>query len=429
MLIVNDSKKGESKMTKKIFKNKFVIAVAILLLFLLATTITKSPQTYGRSVVIGVGLDKQDGQYLFSTQILEPKINQGFADNLQVYGATGENCLEAMEKLTVDIGKIAGLGNTSVIVLSQEIAEEGISSFLDFFIRSNRLNDNPLLVVTKDSAQQLLLDISKVDASFSLNLNSLSKFNGIEPSSQFCTMEKFLNNYYGGTTATIVGQINEYQNSKEGLAIKNELSSSSTGQTPDGGGGGGGGGQNADNKSIENNGTSSLFVSDKQVATLSAEEIRGFSECIGSTRGTYTLQNVSDEFYDNATVVVSVKQKVSSVDYKFSKNGIPRVMYNFKYILKVENVIQNGNMDLLLDSSKNYLTNALVAKFKEKVKQSIASSINLAKEYNADAFGAQSGFLKFQTKKWKNYVSKLADKSKAFQNVEFFVDISVNGVF
>lgn len=418
-------------MIKKIFRNKIIVAFAILMLLLFPTTVIKSPQTYDRSIVIGVGLDKQDGQYLFSTQILEPKVNQGFVENLQVYGATGGNCLEAMEKLTIEVGKIAGLGNTSVIVLSEEIAKEGISSFLDFFIRSNRLNDNPLLIITKNSAQQLLLDISKIDASFSLSLNSLSKFNGVEAPSQFCTMEQFLNNYYGGQTATIVQQINEQTDSNEGLSIQNELSSSSIDQQGQSGGGGGGegGSQSSQKKSIENAGESSLFVGDKQVATLTADETRGFSECLGATRGIYTLENINDEIFDNATVVVSVKQKITSKDYKFSKNGIPRVMYHLKYTLKVENIIQKNNMSLLLDSSKNYLTDAVINKFKEKVKLNIANSINLAKEYNADVFGAKEGFFKFQTKKWNAYVASLADKSKAFQNIEFFVDMTLNGVF
>lgn len=420
-------------MTKKLLSNKFVWLFLAFMLLLFPIAIDMAPQTQYRSVVIGIGLDKKGDEYLFSTKILEPTLNQGFAENVQVYSATGDNCLSAMQKLTTDLGKITGLSNTSVVVFSEEIAKEGIGSFLDFLIRCGRLNDNPILVITKKSAKQLLLDISKIDSSFSLSLNSLSKYNGVEVNSQLATMEGFLNNYYGGKTATLIGQINENKNSDDGIAVENQLSSNSTGgggaaDGQSGGGGSGGDSEDTASKTIENSGNTSLFVDDKQVATLSSDDIKGFNVCLNSTRGAYTLKNVSDEYFKNADIVLTVKSKLGMTTYDFSKAGTPRITYHLRFQVQIENIIQSDLDTNLLSSTKKYLTKTVANKFKRQIEQDIAHSLEIAREYNADVFGAQDGFAKFRPNKWAEYVKNLNDKSKAFQNIDFFIDVQVKAM-
>ena len=416
-------------MTKKLLSNKFVWLFLAVMILLLPVSIDQAPQTQYRSVAIGVGVEKQNGEYLFSTQILEPRVSQGFAENLQVYSASGKNCLEAMQKLTTDLGKIAGLSNTSVIVFSKEVASEGVISILDFFIRSTRLNDNPIIVVTQKSAKQLLLDVSKIDNSFSLSLNSLSKYNGVEVNSQFASMENFLNNYYSGNTATLLAEINENENSDEGLAIDNELSSSSVGGSSESQGGSSqGGGSETSGRTIENSGDTALFVGDKQVASLKSEDIKGFNACLGANRGVYTLENISDENLQNADVVLTVKQKRNLVKYSFSKAGTPRVTYHLRYDIKIENIIQENMTINLLDNKNNFLTKEVANKFKRQVQSDIAKSLQIAREYNADAFGIQDGFSKYMPKKWNEYIKSLNDKKKAFENINFFVDIQVKAM-
>ena len=416
-------------MTKKLLSNKFVWLLLAVIIFLFPITIDQAPQTQYRSVAIGVGIDKQGSEYLFSTQILEPKNSQGFTENLQVYSASGKNCLEAMQKLTTDLGKIAGLSNTSVIVFSKQVAREGVISILDFFVRSTRLNDNPIVVVTQKSAKQLLLDVSKIDNSFSLSLNSLSKYNAIEVNSQFATMENLLSNYYSGTIATLLAEINERENSDEGLEIENELSNSSKGGS-DGQGGESGGGQssNTSGKTIENSGETALFVADKQVATLSADEIKGFNACLGANRGVYTLENITDENLQNANIVLTVKQKRNLVEYGFSKSGNPRVTYHMRYEVKIENIIQENMATNLLDNKNSFLTKTVADKFKSQVLSDVARSLQIAREYNADAFGVQDGFSKYRPKKWKEYLKSLKDKTKAFEKIDFFVEIQVKAM-
>ena len=127
-------------MTKKMLHSKIMIFIFIAFVLLFPATINMPDQTQTYSVVLGVGIDKKNDEYEISTQILTSKANQGFLESLQVHSAKGKNILDAVEELSLHLGRISGFGNTSVIVFCEEVAKEGIAEHLDFFLRSKRLN-------------------------------------------------------------------------------------------------------------------------------------------------------------------------------------------------------------------------------------------------------------------------------------------------
>ena len=54
-------------------------------------------------------------------------------------------------------------------------------------------------------------------------------------------------------------------------------------------------------------------------------------------------------------------------------------------------------------------------------------SLEVFKEYNADVFGLQQAFYRHHPKKWDKFLKTIPDKSKAFQDIEFFLKIQVKG--
>ena len=426
-------------MTRKMLHSKIMIFLLIAFVLLFPSTINMPDQTQTYSVVLGVGIDKSGDEFEISTQVLTSKTNQGFLESLQVHSTKGENILDAVEKLSVHLGRISGFGNTSVLVFSEEVAKEGIAEMLDFFIRSKRLNGNPFILVTQKSAKDLLSDVAKIDESFNYSLNSLAKLNSEFASGTILTLEDFLNNYYGGTTASIIAQINETTNEDDGILVPEGNGTGSGGASGDSGGGdsggemggqsqGGssGGASQSSKKVISNTGQSSLFVGSKQVAVLSPEDLEGINILLGLKRNSATVENVTDNIYQNATVALSVKNSVKTKSLKF-KNGIPQVYFDIHYVFKVEQIMQNGNDQIILNGSNNYITPALKQKIREKILTYAAKSVNLCKEYNADVYGLQDAFYKFHPKQWKKYIKSLPDKSTAFQNIEFFLNIKISG--
>lgn len=425
-------------MIRKIMRSKIMIFILIIFAFILPATINKPDQTQQFSLVLGVGIDKVDDKYEVSTQVITSKSNQGFLESLQVHSATGDNVLDAVEKLSLHVGRISGFGNNSVIVFCKEVAMEDVSNTLDFFLRSKRLNGNPIIMVTEDKAKDILSDVAKIDESFNYSLNSLSHLNNEFASGAICTLEQFLDNYYGKTTATLMGVINETKNTSDGIEIPTQMGtssgsganssgSSSGGESSGGSSSGGSGGSSNENKVLSNSGRAGLFVNGKLIKFLDNTMVEGINIFTGSKRNVYTIKNVNDEIYKNADVVLSVRDKVLTKRTSFSKNGIPRVFYDISYTLKVEQIIQNGNDRIVLDGSYNYLTPELERRFKLEVMSITSDAVNMTKEYNADVYGLQLSFYRHHPNKWAEYVKNLPNKDDAYKNIEFFLNIKVKG--
>lgn len=424
-------------MIRKLSNSKIMIFILIACALLIPATINipEQPSTY--SLVLGVGIDKSENEYEVSTQILTSKTNQGFLESLQVHSATAGNILLAVEKLALHLGKISGFGSTSVIVFSEEVAKEGIAETLDFFLRSKRLNGNPFLIVTNKSAKSVLSDVAKIDESFNYSLNSLAKLNSEASVGAIMTLVDFMNNYYSGTTASVISQINETTQENQGILIPSQNDSSGSA------GANGGAVQtmasqavltnasastnDSQKKVVSNDGYSSLFVGAKQIATLTPKDCEGMNTLLNLKRNVFTVKDVNDEVYHNATVVLSIKDVKKTRVLKFSNQGVPRVYYTIKYALKVEQIREKNNDEIVLSGISNYLTPTLSKMLTNQIKQTASDAINLFKKYNADVYGLQQAFYKHHPKQWQKYLHSLQNGQNAFKNIEFFVDLQLSG--
>ena len=407
-------------MKKKLTKSKLIVVFIVILVLFAPLSINLPKQTDSRAFIIGVGVDKgEDDGYILSAQVLVPESEQIFKETLQVYSSEGKNILECVEHMSLHFGKIAGFGNVSVIVFGSDMAKEGIIPTLDFFMRSSRLNDNATIVTTNKKAKDLLQAVSDIDKSFSYSINNLSKLNTETAISHSTNMSEFMGRYYGISKASFVSQIRLEQDDNLGIDTKGQPGNSTTQSSSQS--------QNSSQDSVvSNNGYTSVFVDGKEIDVFGPEQLVGFENISSGMRGAYSIKNVSDEYINNADVDMSIKNRIRRVEYKF-KNGIPQVYYHLRYTVKVENIREDGN-NLILDGTKNYVSKEVKNKFKQLIQSQVAESINLSKQYNADVLNIQNEFFKYKNKDWKKYYAKLPDKSEAYKNIEFFLDVEVDGI-
>ena len=385
-------------------------------------------QTDRRTVVVAVGIDKNEADYTVSMQMIVPGASTSFKENLQVYSASGDNILQTIENLSIHIGKITGLGNLSAIVFGKEMAKQGIVETLDFFVRSKRINDNPTIITTNAKAKTLLEKVALIDNNFAYSVNSLAKLNGTSSNTGFSSVESFLSDYYSGTIASAVAQINQMSDDTEGISTKPQSSQSGDSSVPTvASAGEEGQNQQNENNVLSNNGDTSIFVGGKEVAVFDAQQMFGFGILTRkSQRAVFTLKNVSDNFLNNAEVVMSLKGKTLAREYAF-KNGVPQVKNHVKLIVKIEQIRQE-NKDLdQMDGTYDYLTDEVKRLLKLQIANQISDSINLSKQFNADILKVQDMFFKFKHDQWNKYLKTLPDKTDAYKNIEFFTDIQISG--
>lgn len=133
-------------------------------------------------VVSGIGIDKSDQGYLLTAQVVNPSSVAGnHFDTLPVYSisAEGKTLFEAYRELSTLTAKVLYLPHISVIVISEEIAKEGIDPVLDFTLRNVMIRPNISLTVANNTSAQNILHV--------LSSSEQIPINQIDALSSVCT--------------------------------------------------------------------------------------------------------------------------------------------------------------------------------------------------------------------------------------------------
>ncbi|MED3730157.1 Ger(x)C family spore germination protein [Geobacillus stearothermophilus] len=124
------------------------------------------------SVVIAVGLDKtKDGRYLVSFQVVNPG---NVAGALQRGGgaggvpisvsSTGDTLVEASRKASKKLSRILYYAHTNLVVISEELARQGLNGVFDAIERNQEFRTTTKLVIAHGhSAKEVLSVLTPID--------------------------------------------------------------------------------------------------------------------------------------------------------------------------------------------------------------------------------------------------------------------------
>lgn len=102
------------------------------------------------SIISSISIDKHDDEYLVGAQIMNAKQDEK-SDSSQVivYTETGKTINEALRKMTMKSpSKLYG-GHLSKLVISEEVAKEGIINVLDIFQRLTEIRNEFTITIAK----------------------------------------------------------------------------------------------------------------------------------------------------------------------------------------------------------------------------------------------------------------------------------------
>ncbi|RCX19192.1 spore germination protein KC [Fontibacillus phaseoli] len=107
-----------------------------------------------RAIVSGIGIDHSDGGYEVSLQVIiadeiSGKTGRGGTPT-SVYHASGRSVVEAMRNVSREVPRLISTGQTRLIVISEEIAREGISGLVDFLDRDSDLRLSTKLYIARE---------------------------------------------------------------------------------------------------------------------------------------------------------------------------------------------------------------------------------------------------------------------------------------
>ena len=414
-------------MRKSLWKNSIWIVCFVVMAFLVTGNISLPAQTELRSVIVAVGIDKlNEGNYEVSTEIVVPKYSTTYNQNAQVISAVGNNTIDALGKISIQLGKVIGLSHCSAIVLGESLKDENIVNVLDQFLRGKRVNYNSLLCVSNSSAKEVLKKAVEIEKEYGQNINNILQYNNVFINSETVLLSDFYQTYYNNYGASFVPVVDLSKNDYEGLSSQSQSNNQQEDETN---GSSMGGGSSTDQKYLSNIGNTAILKNGKLVDILSSEQMKGFSLMkVGANRGVITLENVTDQNLTNATLAMSLRHRTINRWVEFSKNGIPRIYFRIDTTVRLEQIINDEKTLTLANDNHDFFTKEVCAKFSDKVKEYCADAVNISKQLNVDVLNIYSTFNKSQYQKWQKYINSLANKDDCMQKVEFFMEVNVKSV-
>lgn len=419
-------------MRKSLWKNSIWVVCFVMMMFLVPGTISLPAQTELRSIIVAVGIDKpSENEYEVSTEIVVPQYSTSYNQNAQVISAIGENAIDALGKISIQLGKVVGLSHCSAIVIGESLKNDNIVDVLDQFLRGKRVNYNSLLTVSNNSAKEVLKKAVEIEKEYGQNINNILQYNNEFINAQTILLSDFYKTYYDGYGASFVPIVDLSENDYEGLSG----GSSGQSQSEEGGEGSsqGSGNQGSSGEEkqqyLSNIGDTAILKNGKLVKIMTSDEMRGFSLMKpGANRGIVNIYDVNDETLTNATLSMSLRHRTINRWIEFSEQGIPRIYFRIDTTVRLEQIINDERNIKLANDSHDFFTKEVSSKFCDKIKEYCADAVNISKELNVDVLNIYKTFDKFAHNKWQKYIKSLANKDDYIQKVEFFMEVNVKNV-
>lgn len=135
--------------------------ILCVLLLLSLCGCMESRELKERTIIEAVGIDREEGQYQLIFQQYQAEEGQGKdssggSGKSKPVRSVGRSISEAIDRVTHYNGNEVFLGNSTYIVLGEEMAKEGILQELHYFNGENEISPSTTLVIADGSAEELI---------------------------------------------------------------------------------------------------------------------------------------------------------------------------------------------------------------------------------------------------------------------------------
>ncbi len=149
-------------------KRNVISVITLITITVMLTGCWSRHELNDLGITLGVGIDKQDGKYLVTAQVVIP---EAISAKKGEHGApatmvqeSGTTVAEAFRKMTIHTSRKIYLSHLRTLVISEEVAREGIKNVLDFFKRNRELRPDFYITIAKGSkAHQALSVIPRLE--------------------------------------------------------------------------------------------------------------------------------------------------------------------------------------------------------------------------------------------------------------------------
>lgn len=394
----------------QISNRKWLLFLVSVTICILLTGCWDSDEIDERAVILAISLDKAEGEkeeleiahtletadlaeqplIRLSAQIalpgripLGPETGGGGGANqspVWVVKVTGHTIDEAMLNLQQEVADELFLGHLRVLVVSEELAREGVNRFMDYLKRNPEIRRTAWMVVSKGKADKFMKMAPKLERVPALYLSTVLE--------DAVTLGKFPTDFIG--TFWSILSSNAQDAYLPYLDIKNK--------------------ENVQIKGM------AYFKGDEMIGTTNPLEIGLFMGILGEKRGGYGTFVDSPEI-DGILLVRAMKRDVK-IKTSF-KNGRPHV----RIILHYQSLITENEEDKNAKKPLNpKAINSVEEEFSRGIEKNVKQLIKKTQKDQSDIYGFGEHFRAKHPFYWKEKVRTLEAWHKEYENLTVQVD-------
>ena len=410
------------KKLKTIFSpRKLIVWIFLIILIITIPEITKPAMSKTEAIITMMSIDKIDDQIKISTAVITPSTEK--TTNYEVYSGVGATVGEAVENVSLSLGKSMGFAQCEIMAFGENLSTDGIMSSLDFMTRTRRVGRNAILINFSGDVEEFQQAIVNLNIEKSIPLEDVINFDKRYIPSADSNIHSFYKGYFSKISIGIMPKV-QLLKEKANNTIEIEGGSTGGGNSNEPGSGSG---QQNNKKYILNDGTVCVFKSGRKLLELTPEQMQKLNLITNvEQEGTLKVENINDEFYKNSNVVLNIHDKKLNFKPEF-KNGKPIFNINIELAVLVEEVDEENPNKSFLKRNKEFLTDELVKKTKETVKNKTKEIIDFCKENEVDLIGVYENFYRKEYKEFEKYYEKTQEKY--LDDVEFNINVKVSSSY
>ena len=340
---------------------RIFVFISVLFILLLSSGCYNYKEINEMAIVSSIGIDKDNDSYVVSAQIMNSKESEDSEDSqIIVYSKKGKTIHEALRNLTLESPRKLYGNHLSKIVLSEEVAKEGIENILDLFIRVTEVrNEFIITIVKEDKASDVLKVLTSTEAIpaeyVKLSLKTADLNSGLSYTTK---LEEFLSLYLKKGVDPVVPVLSIEKKAKKGTTTDNVTTTSPISKII------------IDSLAVTNNGKFETY--------LDSNEIIGYNYLRNQIQKMIIPVKCDDNYYSS----IAVQKNKTKTNIK--KENDKYVVY---YDVNVEGIITEYNCDKVLTKTKTITD--LEKKTENKIKYYIESALKKQKETKGKFLGIE----------------------------------------
>ena len=411
------------KKLKSLFSpRKLIIWLFIVVLIIAMPELTRPSLSQTEALVSMLCIEKKDGMYEIATTVLTP--GQERKVNNQVYTGSGETLGEAVNSIAISLGKEMAFAQCEIVAFGEKISEESVIPSIDFMTRTKRVGRSAVLVNFTGDSGDFAQAVSKLSQDKALRLDQIMHYDERYILSQYSNIDSFYKGYYSPIKTGIMPQIRLETSDMSGAI---EVAASAEGGSSGGQSEGQSNSTKEEKKYLINDGTMCVFYNGCKRLYLNPQQMKDINILQDNKQeGVLRVDGVSDEIYNDATIVFALTKKDIKLTPSFEEDK-PIYTMDVEIRVLVDEVIDKEQSDRFLRRNKEFLTPAALKKLKETLHQKMMDTITFCQENEIDLINVYKEFNAKHYKKFQQHYKKYQEKY--LDGIEYIINIEVNSAY